>query len=489
MEKSNINDYEFRRFYKSRIFLYYESSMNHYINPFFLMNVVKSYLFDLHRIWHFNESSLKKYQDSKFRQIVSFAYNNVPLYHKTYKKAGISPHDISGITDCNKLPLISKDDIRNHYPSDIKPKHFDESSNFLLSTSGSTGKPVFVYYDSISAITSLLGYVRILKAYGGKWTKSKIMLIIDLEQGSIENTMFSSSISPLLKKILPMENIQYLHIGEKPEIILKKIHFFQPEFLGSDPNMLRKLAHLQNNTYDDDLNIQTIFSGGSMLDPYTKSIIENAFHSTVYNLYGCTEAGALAFECIEKGYHHVHSDLVYLEFLDEQGNSVPYNQKGSLVVTKLYGRGTPIIRYTGVEDFIIPLQKKTSCGITTQMIGNIEGRKVDMIILSNKKMISPLSITGIPAKIMKKYNSFKINQFQIIQHDVTSIEVLLVINNDMRNSGIPVSLLIQEMKKEFNNILGKDMHITIHEVDFIQKDKRSDYVQVVISKVKQSIVQ
>jgi len=461
--------------------------MNPYLNPFLLMRVFKSYIFDLNRIWHFDMSSLKKYQDIQFRQSVSFAYNHVPLYHKIYKKHGIHPRDIIGITDCNKLPLISKEDIRNHYPSDIKPKNIDESSSFLLSTSGSTGKPVFVYYDSLSAISSLLGYVRILKAYGGKWTKSKIILIIDLEQGSIENTMFTSSISPILNKIIPMKNILYIHIGEKPEMILKKIRSFQPEFLGSDPNMLRKLAHLQKNMYDDDLIIKTIFSGGSMLDPYTKSIIEKTFHSTVYNLYGCTEAGALAFECIEKDYHHVHSDLVYLEFLDEQGDSVPFDHKGALVVTKLYGKGTPIIRYTGIEDFVIPLQKKTSCGITTQMIGNIEGRKVDMIILPDNIMMTPLSITGIPAKIMKRYNSYKIDQFQIIQHDLTHIEVLLVINKVKRNVGIPVTLLIQEMKQEFNTIVGSNMDVTINEVESIQKDKRSDYIQLVVSKVKQSL--
>ena len=452
-------------------------------NPFFLFNIMKSYAFDINRIWNFDKDSLKKFQDKKFRKIVSFAYNNVPLYHDIYKRAGIHPKDVSGIKDCDKLPLISKNDIRTNYPLGIKPSKFDDKSGFLLSTSGSTGKPVFIYYDPISALMSLFGYVRILKAYGGKWSKSKIMLIIDLEQGSIENTMFSSSVTPLIKKIVPMKNIQYVHIGDDPEEIIKRIHSFQPEFLGSDPNMLRKIAYIQKDRYESELEIPIIFSGGSMLDEYSKSFIEDTFHSSVYNLYGCTEAGALAFECFEKGYHHVHSDLVYLEFLDENNNPTPFNHKGGLVVTKLYGFGTPIIRYTGIEDFITPIQKETKCGITTQMIGPIEGRKVDMIHLPNHTTITPLSITGIPAKVMKKNNSFKIEQFQIVQQDLQHIDVFIVINKKLRNIGVSVEKLTQDMKKDFIDILGNDITINITEVDSIQKAKRSDYIQVVISKV------
>jgi len=458
--------------------------MNHYYNPHFLINVVKSYAIDINRIWHFNEMSLKQYQNKAFRQVVSFAYNNVPMYHDVYKKARVHPSDIKGIADCVKLPFISKMDLRDNYPMNIKPQNFNESAGYILSTSGSTGKPVFVYYDQISALFSLIGYVRILKAYGGNWRKSKIMLIIDLEQGSIEHTMFSSSITPLLKKIIPMRNIQYVHIGEKPEDIIKKIHQFQPEFLGSDPNMLRKLAHMQIDMDMNDVQIDVIFSGGSMLDAYTKSCIEKTFHSNVYNLYGCTEAGALAFECIEKGYHHVHSDLVFLEFVDNDFNPVSYNQRGSLIVTKLYGKGTPVIRYTGIEDYVVPIQKKTHCGITTQMIGDIQGRKVDMIKLPHNKTITPLTITGIPAKVMEKYNDYKIEQFQIIQTDLNHIKVFIVIKENLRNTGVSAETLFHEMNQLFSKILGPDMKIDIIETDAIQTDKRSDYIQVVISHVQ-----
>ena len=461
-------------------------SMSQFINPLFLLKVARSYLFDINRIWKFDEKKLKAYQDKAFRNIVSYAYNNIPLYHETYKAAGIHPKDITGVQDIQTLPFITKDDLRNNYPKGIIPKNFIEHQGYALSTSGSTGKPVFVYYDSFSAVKSLEGYVRILKAYGGSWTKSRIMLIIDLEPGSIENIMFSSSIAPFLKKFLPMNNIRYVHIGDKPEDIIKKINEFQPEFLGSDPNMLRKLSYLKLNEDTTKTTITGIFSGGSMLDDYTRTYIEKAFDSTVYNLYGCTEAGALAFECIEKKVHHVHSDLVYLEFLDKNKKPVQYNTLGSLIVTKLYGTGTPIIRYTGIEDYVTPVDQKTHCGITTQMIGTIEGRKADMIYLPNGKMLSPLTITGIPAKTMEKFNSYKIKQFQIIQHDLHHLEILLVIDEKLRNKDVHVEKMMKSIQQSYQEKLGNDVQITITETGSIQPDARSDYIKVVISKVKQA---
>jgi phenylacetate-CoA ligase len=461
--------------------------MNQFNNPLFLLKILKSYLTDIDRIWKFDDEKLIKYRDNSFRNIVKFAYEHIPLYHEKYKNLKISPNDIKTISDISKLPFITKDDLRNNYPEGIISKNFNKNNGFLLSTSGSTGRPVFLYYDALSAIKSLEGYVRILKAYGGKWTKSKIMLIIDLESGSIENTMFSSSILPLLKKLISIDNMKYIHIGEKPENIIKEICEFKPEFLGSDPNMLRKLSYLKYQGFGKDFDLKCIFSGGSMLDDYTRKYIEKAFNTTVYNLYGTTEAGPLAFECVEKRYHHVHSDFVYMEILDENNQPVPFNVSGALVVTKLYGTGTPIIRYTGINDFLIPINVKTKCGITTQMIGEIQGRIVDMIHLPDGNMLAPLTITGIPAKVMEEFNDYKIKQFQIIQHDIHNIEVLIVIDQNMRNTGVKVEKIFQEMQNRFIKKIGKEIKISIKETDYIQKDTRSDYVKAVVSKIKKNL--
>jgi phenylacetate-CoA ligase len=192
----------------------------------------------------------------------------------------------------------------------------------------------------------------------------------------------------------------------------------------------------------------------------------------------------MAFECLEDGHYHVQSDFVYFEFLDKNKKPVPYNKPGNLIVTRLYGSGTPIIRYTGIEDVLVPIKKTTNCGITTQMIKKIEGRTADLLILPDGKMIAPLAITGIPAQIMEDYNTYKIKQFQIIQHSKSEIEILVVFDEKIRNKGVPAKTLLNEIKNRFTKTIGKNVKIEVTEKKEIQKDVRSDYVQVVVSKGK-----
>ena len=85
--------------------------MNPFLNPIFFSRIVKSHFFDVNRIWHINLKQLRKYQDKALCKIVKYAYT-VPVYNKKYKEHGVHPDDIKGIDDIQKLPLITKDDMK-----------------------------------------------------------------------------------------------------------------------------------------------------------------------------------------------------------------------------------------------------------------------------------------------------------------------------------------------------------------------------------------
>jgi phenylacetate-CoA ligase len=459
--------------------------MNQFINPILLVNIAKSYLSDINRLWKLNYEQLQRYQDKKLRKMIRYAYS-VPLYHEIYKENKIHPTDIKGIKDIKKLPLICKDELRRNYPDRIIPKNYNKENGFLISTSGSTGKPVFVFNDLFTAIKGLIGFARELKAFGGNWKKSRVALLIDLAPGSVEHASFTKSATPFLKKIMKIDNIKYIHVGEETEFILNELNKFQPEFIGSDPNMLRKLAYLKINGKADEINPSCLFSGGAMLDSYTKTYVKKIFGVNLYDTYGTTEGGPVGFECVESGNYHINSDFVFLEFLDKNDEPVPYGKPGKIVVTKLYGGGTPIIRYTGIEDYVIPIKHEECCGITSDMISHIEGRSIELIITPSGKMIAPLGITAIPAAVMDKFRTYKISQFQIIQHKIDEVEILVVIDEKLRNVGPSVEIILKELKDRFQKEIGEDVNLTIKEVKEIEKGKRtrSNIEKVVISKIK-----
>ena len=457
--------------------------MNPFLNPIFLSKLFKSHFIDLNRIWHVNLEQLRKYQDKAIRNMVKYAYN-VPVYNKKYKEHGVHPSDIKGAKDLQKLPLITKDDIRNNYPDGIIPKGFNKEQSFILSTSGSTGKPIFMYYDMLTAIKYVEGNIRLLKSYGGSWRKSKILLVMDIKPGSIEHAAFANSVTPFIKKFISMDNIKYLHVGEKTKTLIKEINEFNPEYLGSDPPVLMKLAILKNEGLGKDINPKYLFSSGSMLDNYTKQYVEKAFNARLLDTYSATESGQIAFESLEGEGYHVNSDFVYLEFLDEEQKSVPYGKAGRIAITRLYGKCTPIIRYTGLEDLVTPLEPRTIRGMTTEMIKQIGGRSLELIYTPDGRMIPPFHVTTIPASVMNEFKSYKIKQFQIIQHSVNKIEVLIVINEKLRDVGPSVKKISDEIKKRFMDVMGQDVEIIIDEVDEIEKDVRIDNIRLIVSKIK-----
>jgi len=453
--------------------------MSSFVSPKLIFKIASSYLADINRLWNFDEEQLKRFQTKRFKEMVSYAYQ-VPLYHEKYKKAGVKPNDINSIDDITKLPFITKDDIRSHFPDKITPRSFDCDSGFLLSTSGSTGKPMFMYVDRFSAIKSLIAFARILKAYGGSWRTSRVAQIIDVEPGSAENAFFVDSAVPILNRFISLDNIRYLHLGLDPAEIMDNLDRFKPEYIGTDPNMLRQLADLKNKGLGSNVNPKFLFSSGSMLDPYTKKYVEDVFDARILDVYGTTEGGPLGFECLE-GDYHLNSDFIYMEILDDEDVAVDFNCAGHSVITKLYGQGTPIIRYKGIDDILIPIKNETSCGITSQMIKQIEGRASELIYLSDGSTLSPLAVTGIPAKTMEKFCSFEIKQFQIIQHSIDDIEILVVLGSIDKTKK---QLIIDELSKKFQDKIGPLARVRISEVDLIQKDSRSDKIKVIVSKLK-----
>jgi len=133
---------------------------------------------------------------------------------------------------------------------------------------------------------------------------------------------------------------------------------------------------------------------------------------------------------------------------------------------------------------VTPIEAKTSRSMTTEMIKYIGGRSIELIHLPDGRTIAPFHVTTIPASVMDDFKSYKIKQFQIIQHKVDKIEVLIVIDERLRDIGPSVKKISDEIKKRFKQATSPDINIVITEVDEIEKDVRSDYARLIVSKIK-----
>ncbi len=89
---------------------------------------------------------LEQYQTEKLKQLLRYAYNNVPYYTEIFKKINLTPEDIRSIQDLSKLPILTKEDVIKNFDKLISRKAHRKHLR-LKQTSGSTGKPMLFYQD------------------------------------------------------------------------------------------------------------------------------------------------------------------------------------------------------------------------------------------------------------------------------------------------------------------------------------------------------
>jgi len=455
--------------------------MSSFYSPVFLSKVLKSYLFDIDRLREFNNEELRKYQDKSFRKMVKFAYT-VPLYHDKYKKAGVHYDDIKGIEDIKKLPTVSKDDFKKYYPDGIVSSKIDRNNLIKVSTSGTTGKSLSIYVDMFDIVVGLFGYIRSLREHDINWRKDKLTVIGDFAPHTVETGYINRGLQPRLSSNLFLKNMQWLNTNDPPEEVIEEIDRFKPDFLGGYTGMLGHLALLKEKGFGKNISPRVIASTGAPLNKSLKELIERTFDAQVFESYGSTESGPIAFQCRD-GKYHIMSDYVYLEFL-KNGESAKSGDASKLVVTKLFGRGTPIIRYDAINDIVAPLYEKCDCGLSGDLIDKIYGRDDISIYSLDGKIILPSSFGDIFSKILYELKTNKLKDVRVIQHSLTKVEIKVVIDEKLRNVGPSVDEIFSVLKKGFKEKLGSEVEILTKEVKKIDKQKPRIISKVDKSKLK-----
>lgn len=92
-----------------------------------------------------SENELTNYQDEKLKLLIKHAYNNVPYYNTLLKNRKLTPIDFKTQKDLFKLPILTKDDLRNHFPNKIVAHNIPNKQLIFQGSSGSTGEPLHYY--------------------------------------------------------------------------------------------------------------------------------------------------------------------------------------------------------------------------------------------------------------------------------------------------------------------------------------------------------
>jgi phenylacetate-CoA ligase len=445
--------------------------MNPFLNPLVTLPFLKNVLIDTRRLRRQSSEKLSHYRDNKFRRTLRYA-DSVPLYKKKYQMANLHAAKIRGINDITSLPFVSKQDLVTHFPDDLLPRKYNKQKARIVSTSGSTGKQVSMYIDFSVFSEGIGALLRTYDELGLNWRKSRLANI-----GNFNPKMADSTAEELFysKTSFAFSNKNRIRLNAflPTKEIIEQLDRFRPDIIYTYPATAFQLAFNKQKGYAEHLNPTAFIVGGSVLEPYTRSYVEEVFHCKMYNIYESVETmGApIAFECRE-GTWHINYDFFHVETINEDLELVQNGKRGHIVVTRLFGKATPIVRYTGMDDWVsLSNDAECTCGLHTPVLnGGVWGRRSDSVVLPDGRVFPAASFASLYG-ILNDLKTRKVKQFQIIQKKLDEIDILVVIDEDLRNKGPPLDVIFDKIKEIHQKKAGPNVQITVKEIKDIPPQK------------------
>src|SRR5437870_8250177 len=83
--------------------------------------------------------AIADYQLHRLQQVVRVAAERVPYYQRRFREVGFQPGDLKSIDDLKRLPLLTRQDLKQHFLELFDRSRAREA--VLMQTSGTTGQP------------------------------------------------------------------------------------------------------------------------------------------------------------------------------------------------------------------------------------------------------------------------------------------------------------------------------------------------------------
>lgn len=400
-------------------------------------------------------------QQQMLGRLLKHANNNVPYYTHLFKKYNVDVNQEPFKIIAN-IPFLTKNIIRSN-TDNLKATNLPENRFIKNSTSGSTGSNLLFYSDTDVYMKQALD-MRCKKWMG-------------LDIGQREYVIWGASWdNKKLNKLLPRLKSRFKSIKMVSGYQLSDDDFYRyyheiksirPKLLTSYPSILYEFAlFLKKNRLT--LKLPAIKSAGEKLYPYQRELIEQFFQSQVYDFYGGRDIPMVAMQCGNDTGLHIMSENVYLEVIDDNGNTITEGE-GELVLTDLHNYAFPFIRYK-IGDRARISNKKCTCGRNLPMLEEVIGRTFDIIQFPNGNRVGGSFWT----LVMRSFPGIK--DFQVEQLNQNKILIRYIPDTNTYLPGTKEA--IRNNIKKYSN---PGLIIEFEKVNIIPKNKAGKQ-QFVISK-------
>ena len=313
--------------------------------------VIYPYVKEVERMYNMSHDELQERNERIFLNIFRKAYTKSSFYHKLYTEAGIKLEDIKCLGDISKLPVVTKDMILHQSDALLTTSKWKLLKN---RTSGTTGTPLTVFEDWKSIWREQAYFYCYRKRCGYTYGQPLVSLRGNLGK---KDTMMYVHISNTL--YLSSYNINEQTVWAYYKGIEKR----SPRAIEGYPSSLYNLALLLKDK-GLSCNIPVCFTSSENLLDFQRQLIEERFHTKIFDHYGTTERTIRISESIK------HDG-----YFEDPGYSINEYLKDRVISTSLINSAFPLIRYQSSDVVILKENTKDE----RVSIDRIQGRSGNCI--------------------------------------------------------------------------------------------------------------
>jgi phenylacetate-CoA ligase len=416
----------------------------------------KRILSELEKSQWYSEAELMQLQNEKLKKLVRFAYENVPYYRGLFQSLHLKPEDIKEASDLNKLPILTKDEVRRNLDKFVA-KNISKSLSrhfFKRFTSGTTGSPLMLYRDIYSLNFEEAIITRQYHWAGFDLSQRKVVLRSEPVALPLVNR------PPFGRYNLPQYTLllSSYHLSKKNiSLYAKEISDFRPSALDAVPSTAYLFAKLLKDRDINGINFKYVFTSSETLTFQRAAFIKEQFKSRIFDHYGVAER-VVAIGTCEKGNYHVYPEYGITEFIPVNGDP----KKREIIGTGLNNFIMPLFRYR-TKDIAILSADSCPCNRKFPLVERLEGRMFDEYLTTRDGRILPLVCNLV------SIDTLNIIEAQVLQLSDSHILVKIVPEKTYSTKD-EINL-----KKNIMNFLGQKMKLSIEKVSYIPRDRSGKF--------------
>ena len=310
--------------------------------------VIHRYISEIEQMYEMDSDILRQRNEKSFLSLFRRAYDKSAFYKKLYHDAGITKDEIKSLDDIKKLPVITKEDVKQNVEEILTVAKWKVIKNH---TSGTTGTPLKVYESWPSIWREQAYFYCYRKRCGYTYGQPMVSLRGNLEKEdlylkvNISNTLYLSS---------------YNINSNTVKTYFTEIIKHQPVAIEGYPSSLYALA-LQLRDHGYWLHIPVAFTSSESLLDYQRELIERQFDTQIFDHYGTTERTIRLSESFN------HNG-----YFEDPGYSINEYTEDGEITTSLINSAFPLIRYQGND--VMELMDLSEDNVQVR-VKSIQGRK------------------------------------------------------------------------------------------------------------------